>query len=134
MLPVNVLFLNNLLQSTSEETLLDVKSNIHQLFEASLSYVKQHSAAADVHDRTRQLHAMELLTCLVRQLFLKKRLSHFNIIQILTGLDHANTMFGSLVQAIGERLLDPGSRSQALKLAVVLSAGNDNVNQNHLNG
>ncbi|KAI7858246.1 hypothetical protein BDC45DRAFT_499180 [Circinella umbellata] len=133
MLPVNVSFLTNLLQTTSEEILLDVKDNLHQLFEASLGYVKQHSTV-DVHDRARQLHAMELLACLVRQLFLKKRLSHFNIIQLLTGLDHANTMFSSLVQAIGERLLDPASRSQALKLAIILSAGNDNVNQNHLNG
>ncbi|KAI9248589.1 hypothetical protein BDA99DRAFT_525091 [Phascolomyces articulosus] len=132
MLPVNVSFLTNLIQSTSEESLLDAKNNLHQLFDASLAYMKQQSDNG--HDRTRQLHAMELLTCLIRQLFLKKRLSHFNIIQLLTGLDQANTMFNSLIQAISDRLLDPTSRSHALKLAIILSAGNDNVNQNNLNG
>ncbi|KAI9494896.1 hypothetical protein BDB00DRAFT_816251 [Zychaea mexicana] len=134
MLPVNVEFLNTLIQSTSEESLLNVKSNLNQLFSACLDHVKQDTSSSNGHDKTRQLHAVDILTCLVRQLFLKKRLSHFNIIQLLTGLDQADAMFSSLVKAMGERLLDPGARPRVLKLAIILSAGNDNVNQNNLNG
>ncbi|KAI8145127.1 hypothetical protein BJV82DRAFT_655834 [Fennellomyces sp. T-0311] len=133
LLTPNITFLTDLLQSTSEESLLDVTNNLNRLFSACLDYIQQ-QANDNRNDRVRQVHCIELLVCLVRQLYLKKRLSHFNILQLLTGLDQADTMFNALVKAIRDRLLDSETRSNALQLAIILSTGNDNVNQNTLNG
>jgi hypothetical protein len=85
-------------------------------------------------EMTRQDHAIAFLTVLIRNLFSKKRLTHFNIISLLTGLDKADVLFAKLVQAIERLVLQPGKRSSVLQLALVLSAGSDNVNQNGLNG
>ncbi|KAG0163907.1 hypothetical protein DFQ30_010803 [Apophysomyces sp. BC1015] len=85
-------------------------------------------------DQTRQLHALNLLSCLFRGLFAKKRLSCFNIIHILTGIDKADAIFGNLVKSLGTLLSRQQTRTSALRLALILSAGNENVNQNTLNG
>lgn len=85
-------------------------------------------------ETARQDHAIALLTVLIRNLFSKKRLTHFNIISLLTGLDEADALFSKFIRAIQRLVLDPRKRSSILQLALVLSAGSDNVNQNGLNG
>jgi hypothetical protein len=85
-------------------------------------------------DQSRQLNAIILLTCLVRSLFGKKRLSQFNIIDLLTGLDKADTSMGSLISSLEPLLHQQTTKPYALLLAITLSAGNDNVNQNSFNG
>ncbi|KAI7877700.1 DUF1741-domain-containing protein [Lichtheimia hyalospora FSU 10163] len=134
MLPVNISSLTELIQSKPEESLLAVSNNITRLFETCLNrLVIQEPNGSSKSDQIRQQHAIQILACLMRQLFLKKRLSHFNIIQLLSGLDKADTVFGKLVKNIHDLLGDPSTRSSALLLAINLSAGNDNVNQNNLN-
>lgn len=85
-------------------------------------------------EKTRQLNAIAILTAIFRNLFSKKRLTHFNIISILAGLDKADDLFTKLVKAIQHRIQDPSTRSDTLQLALVLAGGSDNVNQNGLNG
>jgi hypothetical protein len=87
-------------------------------------------------EKTRQRNAISILTVVIRNLFSKKRLTHFNIISILTGLDKADVLFSKLVKAIQLHIEGPAkeTRSIVLQLALVLSAGSDNVNQNGLNG
>lgn len=134
MLPVNTTALTELIQSKPEESLLAVSNNITRLFETCLTrLVIQEPNDSSNSDQIRQQHAMQILACLMRQLFLKKRLSHFNIIQLLAGLDKADTVFGELVKNIHDLLGNPSTRSNALLLAINFSAGNDNVNQNNLN-
>lgn len=86
-------------------------------------------------EKTRQRNAILVLTNVIRNLFSKKRLTHFNIISILTGLDKADVLFSRLVKAMQLHIEQPiEKRSIVLQLALVLSAGSDNVNQNGLNG
>lgn len=135
MLPVNTTALSELIQSKPEESLLAVSNNITRLFETCLTrlVIQAPNDSSSKSDQIRQQHAMQILACLMRQLFLKKRLSHFNIIQLLAGLDKADTVFGELVKNIHDLLGNPSTRSNALLLAINFSAGNDNVNQNNLN-
>jgi hypothetical protein len=85
-------------------------------------------------DRTRQKNAISMLTIVIRNLFSKKRLTHFNIISILTGLDKADVLFSKLIKAIQLNIEQHELRHIVLQLALVISAGSDNVNQNGLNG
>lgn len=130
-LPVNLPAFQRAIQSTSEDRLIHLGQNLGSLFSVCRQFIQMEATTTD---QTRQAHAMTVLGSLVRQLCLKKRLSHFNIIQLLTGIDKADCVFAELVQAIQDRILDIGSRTEALRLALVLVAGNDNVNQNNLNG
>ncbi|ORY91428.1 hypothetical protein BCR43DRAFT_499099 [Syncephalastrum racemosum] len=132
MLPVNLLALQQTIQSTSEDRLIHLGRNLGLLFGVCREYMQV--KATTMTEQTRQNHAMTILAILIRELCMKKRLSHFNIIQLLTGIDKADSVFAALVQTIQGRILDVGSRAEALRLAIVLVAGNDNVNQNNLNG
>lgn len=85
-------------------------------------------------DSTRQKNAIVLLTIIIRNLFSKKRLTHFNIISILTGLDKADALFSKLVKVIQSAIEQHELRHIVLQLTLVISAGSDNVNQNGLNG
>lgn len=131
-LPVNSKCITRLIQSKSEESLLDLKQNLGDLFLACLE--KLELADLTHSEKTRQLNAIAILTALLRNLFSKKRLNHFNIISILTGLDQADVLFSKLVKAIQHHIQEPSTRSDTLQLALVLAAGSDNVNQNGLNG
>lgn len=129
MLPVNVSSIAGLIQGMPEEALVKVSHNISLLFTTCLGYLEETSES-----NIRQQHAMQIMTCLMRQLYLKKRLSHFNLIQLLAGIEKANTIFSALVQALATMMLRSETRSDALKLALTVSAGADNVNQNQFNG
>ncbi|KAI9315888.1 hypothetical protein BX666DRAFT_2028128 [Dichotomocladium elegans] len=135
-LPVNVPAFIKVVQSTPEEQLLRARHNISKFFEACLDRLHPSTEASmAAADQTRQQHAMQLLSCLMRQLFLKKRLTHFNIIQMIaSGLDRADEVFSRLARTVGHLLEKPSTRSDALLLAISLVTGNDNVNQNNLNG
>jgi hypothetical protein len=134
-LPVNTPCITQLIQSKSEENLLDLRYNLSPLFVACLDKLSLTEEQAAQHgEAARQDHAIALLTVLIRNLFSKKRLTHFNIISLLTGLDEADVLFTKLVRAIQRLVLQPSKRSSVLQLALVLSAGSDNVNQNGLNG
>ncbi|GAN07519.1 conserved hypothetical protein [Mucor ambiguus] len=131
-LPVNTKCITRLIQSKSEESLLDLKQNLGGLFLACLEKLELSDLTHS--EKTRQLNAIAILTALLRNLFSKKRLNHFNIISILTGLDEADVLFSKLVKSIQHHIQEPSTRSGTLQLALVLAAGSDNVNQNGLNG
>ncbi|KAI7895712.1 uncharacterized protein EV154DRAFT_494685 [Mucor mucedo] len=131
-LPVNALCITQLIQSQSEESLLDLQHNLSGLFLACLE--KLETTSTCMSDTTRQKNALAVLTVLIRNLFSKKRLTHFNIISILTGLDKADVLFSKLVKAMETTLEQDELRHLVLQLALVMSAGSDNVNQNGLNG
>ncbi|RCH85207.1 hypothetical protein CU098_000732, partial [Rhizopus stolonifer] len=132
-LPINTQCIAHLFSKTSEESLLALKHNFSALFLACLEKLEL-VVVETVSEKTRQQHAILLLKLVFRHLFLKKRLSHFNIIFIMTGFDEADAMFTRLMKAIQRLIEQPSTRSNALQLALVLSAGSDNVNQNGLNG
>ena len=121
------------MQHKTEEGLLDLTNNLSALFSACLEKleVTNHLSHSDT---IRQINATQVLTVVFRNLFTKKRFTHFNIIAILTGLDKADVLFPRLVKAIQYHIERPAIRSLVLQLALVLSAGSDNVNQNGLNG
>ncbi|KAL7313159.1 hypothetical protein PS15m_006940 [Mucor circinelloides] len=131
-LPVNTKCITRLIQAKSEEGLLDLKQNLGDLFIACLEKLELSDLTHS--EKTRQLNAIAILTAILRNLFSKKRLNHFNIISILTGLDEADVLFSKLVKAIQHHIQEPSTRSDTLQLALVLTAGSDNVNQNGLNG
>ncbi|KAI8371230.1 hypothetical protein EDC96DRAFT_501897 [Choanephora cucurbitarum] len=130
-LPVNRTCLADLIAKCSEETLLNQRSNLNALFLACMDKIE--STPTTASETTRQHHAIIILTVLLNALFSKKRLSHFNIIFIMTGYDEADRLFPKLIQALQSLIQQPATRSIALALTLALSAGNDNVNQNGLN-
>lgn len=123
--------ITHIIQDKTEEELLALDTTLASLFQVCLEQLS--GTKEDVNDERRQVNALEILTVLVRSLFSKKRLTHFNIISILTGLEKADVLFAKLVKSI-DMLIKAKHRSAALQLALVLSAGNDNVNQNGING
>jgi hypothetical protein len=130
-LNVNKKCITHIIQDKTEEELLALDTTLASLFQVCLEQLS--GTKEDVNDERRQVNALEILTVLVRSLFSKKRLTHFNIISILTGLEKADVLFAKLVKSI-DMLIKAKHRSAALQLALVLSAGNDNVNQNGING
>lgn len=137
LLPVNTKCIFDLIHETSEETLLGRRNDINRIFFACLEKMTPSPTATTIIssvDQSRQLNAIILLTCLVRSLFGKKRLSQFNIIDLLTGLEKADISMGGLISSLDPLLHQQTTKPYALLLAITLSAGNDNVNQNSFNG
>jgi hypothetical protein len=98
-------------------------------------------------DILRQTNATIALTCILRAIFTKSRFTNFSfdVVNLLTRLQNADERFGKLETGIElclSRNHDPESSPDAVKerckatirLLIVLVAGNDNVNQNNLNG
>ncbi|KAI8089999.1 uncharacterized protein BX664DRAFT_334428 [Halteromyces radiatus] len=133
LLPINTKCIFEFIETTSEESLLGRRNNINSIFSACLERMTASDITTAV-EQTRQINAIILLTCLVRALFKKKRLSQFNIIDLLTGLDKADASLGKLISALDTLLHQQVTKSYSLSLAITLSAGNDNVNQNSFNG
>ncbi|KAI9303669.1 hypothetical protein BJ944DRAFT_268023, partial [Cunninghamella echinulata] len=135
LLTVNTVYINTCIQQLSEEQLLFKKTNINLLFNACLEKMTSTTVSSSTSiEQTRQNNAIIILSCLLRALFSKKRLSQFNVIDILTGLDKADTLFGKLISSLDNLLNQPTTKSVTLTLAITLSAGSDNVNQNSFNG
>ncbi|KAI8064346.1 hypothetical protein BC940DRAFT_348649 [Gongronella butleri] len=132
LLSVNSRCIHDCVQATTAEALLTRSKDLNELFSVCVKAM----SVSDVTplDQTRQVNATIILTCLVRALFLKRRLTTFNIIGLLTGLDNANESFANLIQTIDNLLQRQLTKPHALNLALTLAAGNDNVSQNSLNG
>lgn len=132
-LPVNAKCIALLMQHKSEEDLLDLQTNLSSLFLACLEKLEETDSNSK-SDKIRRVNAISILTIVIRNLFAKKRFTHFNIISILTGLNKADVLFSRLMKAIQLLIENIEFRTFVLQLALVLSAGSDNVNQNGLNG
>ncbi|KAG0223921.1 hypothetical protein BGX31_008272, partial [Mortierella sp. GBA43] len=113
LIKVNEGYLSSSLQQTSEDQLLAIKDGINNIF----------------------LHAT--LTIVLGEIFRKKFNNwSFDVIHLLTGLSHADNVFRTLVEGLDTTLgsEDPLEiRTTALRLAITLACGNDNVNKNSLN-
>lgn len=101
--------------------------------------------AEDSMDVLRQTNAIIALTCILRAIFTKPRFSNFSfdVVNLLTGIDKADVEFTSIETGIENCLKRDQSSSPELvkerleatiRLLIVFVAGNDNVNQNNLNG
>lgn len=101
--------------------------------------------ADGIMDILRQTNAMIALTCILRAIFTKSRFTNFSfdVVNLLTRLDKADARFSSLETGIEnclqrDQAADPDMIKErykaAIRLSIVLVAGNDNVNQNNLNG
>ncbi|KAI7868264.1 hypothetical protein BDF14DRAFT_1794638 [Spinellus fusiger] len=130
LLNVNTGYITRTIEEMSEEALLSIQGNLMQLFTTCVDLLQPTDILSDI---IRQKHAMQLLACLFHSLFAKKRLSHVNIIHIVTRIDKADNVFGTLVQRLDWLMGQSKTRSWALVLVFVLISGNHHINQNNLN-
>ncbi|RIA97875.1 hypothetical protein C1645_751412 [Glomus cerebriforme] len=131
LLKVNATYLTKCLSEISQDQLLAIKNNIGKLFLKSIEAMKEENSQ-------RKINAMETLCVLLQGIF-SKRFNNFSfeVINLLTGLNNADTVFPRLVDTI-KYLMKYGEitevRHEALRLAIVVVCGNNNINQNSING
>ncbi|KAJ3294500.1 hypothetical protein HK104_003538 [Borealophlyctis nickersoniae] len=130
LLKVNASCLGGSIAAVSNEQLLALKDNINQIIVHAID------AMEDRYYR-RQINAMETLCVMLSHIFAKKFNNFsFDVINLVTGLEHADVVFKKLVSNL-EQLLVCGEtlevRGAALKLCKIIVTGSDNINQNSLN-
>ncbi|KAI8604636.1 hypothetical protein EDD21DRAFT_202158 [Dissophora ornata] len=130
LIKVNEQYLSSSLAQTSEDQLLAIKDGINSIFLHAVQTMRDPLPQ-------RRLHAMQTLTIVLGEIFRKKFHNwSFDVIHLLTGLSHADLVFRTLVQGLGSILGSDESleiQVVALRLAIALACGNDNVNKNSLN-
>ncbi|KAG0094957.1 hypothetical protein BGZ93_006513 [Podila epicladia] len=130
LIKVNADYLSSSLRETTEDQLLAIKDGINSIFLHAVQTMRDPLPQ-------RRLHAMQTLTIVLGEIF-RKRFHNwsFDVIHLLTGLSHADLVFRTLVQGLAQ-ILDSEESMQlrvvALRLAIALVCGNDNVNKNSLN-
>ncbi|KAF9300911.1 hypothetical protein BGZ74_007337 [Mortierella antarctica] len=130
LIKVNADYLSSSLRETTEDQLLAIKDGINSIFLHAVQTMRDPLPQ-------RRLHAMQTLTIVLGEIFRKKFHNwSFDVIHLLTGLSHADLVFRTLVQGLAQILDSEESmelRVVALRLAIALVCGNDNVNKNSLN-
>ncbi|KAF9112135.1 hypothetical protein BGX27_003948 [Mortierella sp. AM989] len=130
LIKVNENYLSTSLRQINEDQLLAIKDRINSIFLHAVQAMRDPLPQ-------RRLHAMQTLTIVLGEIFRKKFHNwSFDVIHLLTGLSHADLVFRTLVKGLGDILgSDEPMAIQivALRLAVALACGNDNVNKNSLN-
>ncbi|KAF9318125.1 hypothetical protein BG003_011780 [Podila horticola] len=130
LIKVNADYLSSSLRETTEDQLLAIKDGINSIFLHAVQTMRDPLPQ-------RRLHAMQTLTIVLGEIFRKKFHNwSFDVIHLLTGLSHADLVFRTLVQGLAQILGSEESlelRVVALRLAIALVCGNDNVNKNSLN-
>ncbi|KAF0504530.1 DUF1741-domain-containing protein [Gigaspora margarita] len=129
LLKVNSAYLTRCLAEISQDQLLTIKGNINKIFLNAIEMMKDETTK-------RKINAIETLCVLLQGIFAKK-FNNFSsdVINLLTGLNNANTVFTQLVDAIKHLMNDDEAviKYEALRLAVVIVCGNSNINQNSIN-
>ncbi|CAG8584694.1 2506_t:CDS:10 [Cetraspora pellucida] len=132
LLKVNAPYLTRCLTEISQDQLLAIKAcigNINKIFLNSIEMMKDETSK-------RKINAIETLCILLQGIFVKK-FNNFSsdVINLLTGLNNADTVFTQLVDAIKHLLEDDETviKYEALRLAIVVVCGNNNINQNSIN-
>ncbi|CAG8673498.1 16451_t:CDS:10, partial [Acaulospora colombiana] len=130
LLRVNSAYLTKLIAETSQEKLLTIKNNISKIFLKSIEALKEENSK-------RRMNAIETLCVLLQGIF-DKRFNNFSfeVINLLTGLNNADIIFPKLVDGIYSLMKDGESveiKCEALRLAIVVVCGNNNINQNSIN-
>ncbi|CAG8794811.1 19693_t:CDS:10 [Gigaspora margarita] len=118
LLKVNSAYLTRCLAEISQDQLLTIKAcigNINKIFLNAIEMMKDETTK-------RKINAIETLCVLLQGIFAKK-FNNFSsdVINLLTGLNNANTVFTVII------------KYEALRLAVVIVCGNSNINQNSIN-
>ncbi|KAF9345007.1 hypothetical protein BGX26_003647 [Mortierella sp. AD094] len=130
LIKVNEEYLSASLRQINEDQLLAIKDRINSIFLHAVQAMRDPLPQ-------RRLHAMQTLTIVLGEIFRKKFHNwSFDVIHLLTGLTHADLVFRTLVQGISDILGGDEPlviKVVALRLAVALACGNDNVNKNSLN-
>ncbi|RIB30210.1 hypothetical protein C2G38_2153239 [Gigaspora rosea] len=132
LLKVNSAYLTRCLTEISQDQLLTIKAcigNINKIFLNAIEMMKDETTK-------RKINAIETMCVLLQGIFAKK-FNNFSsdVINLLTGLNNANTVFTQLVDAIKHLMSDDEAviKYEALRLAVVIVCGNSNINQNSIN-
>ncbi|CAG8788364.1 12089_t:CDS:10, partial [Racocetra persica] len=103
--------------------------NINKIFLNSIEMMKDETFK-------RKINAIETLCILLQGIFAKK-FNNFSsdVINLLTGLNNADTVFTQLVDAIKHLMENDETviKYEALRLAIVVVCGNNNINQNSIN-
>ncbi|KAG0254099.1 hypothetical protein BG011_005978 [Mortierella polycephala] len=130
LIKVNEEYLSTSLQQISEDQLLAIKDGINSIFLHAVEAMRDPLPQ-------RRLHAMQTLTIVLGEIFRKKFNNwSFDVIHLLTGLSHADLVFRTLLEGLCTVLDSEESlelQVVALRLAIALACGNDNVNKNSLN-
>ncbi|KAK3828885.1 MAG: hypothetical protein J3Q66DRAFT_383510 [Benniella sp.] len=130
LIKVNEEYLSSSLRQSSEDQLLAIKDGINSIFLHAVQAMKDSLPQ-------RRLHAMQTLTIVLGEIFRKKFNNwSFDVIHLLTGLSQADLVFRTLIEGLNTTLGgdDPLEiKVVALRLAIALACGNDNVNKNNLN-
>ncbi|OAQ36021.1 DUF1741-domain-containing protein [Linnemannia elongata AG-77] len=130
LIKVNEEYLASSLRQLSEDQLLAIKDGINSIFLHAVQTMRDPMPQ-------RRLHAMQTLTVVLGEIFRKKFHNwSFDVIHLLTGLSHADLVFRTLLQELCTILDSEESLHMqvvALRLAIALACGNDNVNKNSLN-
>ncbi|KAF9182389.1 hypothetical protein BGZ51_004759 [Haplosporangium sp. Z 767] len=130
LIKVNEEYLSTSLQQISEDQLLAIKDGINSIFLHAVEAMRDPLPQ-------RRLHAMQTLTIVLGEIFRKKFNNwSFDVIHLLTGLSHADLVFQTLLEGLCAVLDSEESlelQVVALRLAIALACGNDNVNKNSLN-
>ncbi|KAF9899048.1 hypothetical protein BX616_003335 [Lobosporangium transversale] len=130
LIKVNEEYLSTSLRQVSEDQLLAIKDRINSIFLHAVQTMRDPLPQ-------RRLHAMQTLTIVLGEIFQKKFNNwSFDVIHLLTGLSHADLVFRTLIQGLNDILGSNDSleiQVAALRLAIALACGNDNVNKNSLN-
>ncbi|KAF9925780.1 hypothetical protein FBU30_004486 [Linnemannia zychae] len=130
LIKVNEDYLSSSLRQLSEDQLLAIKDGISSIFLHAVQAMRDPMPQ-------RRLHAMQTLTIVLGEIFRKKFNNwSFDVIHLLTGLSHADLVFRTLLQELCSILGSEESLQMqvvALRLAITLACGNDNVNKNSLN-
>ncbi|KAF9993161.1 hypothetical protein BGZ65_011369, partial [Modicella reniformis] len=94
LIKVNEDYLSSSLRQTTEDQLLAIKDGINSIFLHAVQTMKDPKPQ-------RRLHAMQTLTIVLGEIFSKKFNNwSFDVIHLLTGLSHADTVFRTLIQAL----------------------------------
>ncbi|KAF9551579.1 hypothetical protein EC957_006471 [Mortierella hygrophila] len=130
LIKVNEEYLASSLRQLSEDQLLAIKDGINSIFLHAVQTMRDPMPQ-------RRLHAMQTLTVVLGEIFRKKFHNwSFDVIHLLTGLSHADLVFRTLLHELCTILDSEESLHMqvvALRLAIALACGNDNVNKNSLN-
>ncbi|KAI8826216.1 uncharacterized protein EV422DRAFT_564027 [Fimicolochytrium jonesii] len=129
LLKVNTSFLSSVISSASEPELLHLASSISALFTRAID---------TLHDRLplRQGHAAQTMTILFEAVYKKFPNRSFDVLNVLTGMDNADTAFKTLIANMAFILLKEDSveaRRPVLALAKAIVTASDNLNQNSFN-
>jgi len=128
LLKVNIPFLERCIILSSEDRLLVLKSRINTIFTQCCNWLKS-------SDATRLTHIIEIMSVLLKNIFRKKFSNFgFDVINILCGIDKADTVFPELIKDLALLLKNSDETVKILitNLLNIIATATDFINQNTL--